>query len=188
MTDEATKELFLSLRPALTRFLAARGLGTDEAQDAVQDLFLKLDGMRLEGIADPRAYLYRAADNLVLDRRRSALRRLNRETRWGGLAAPIGPGIDPQPSIETLLIDRERLTAVADALAALPDRTADIFRRFRLLGEPQRDIAGALGISLSAVEKHLQRAYATVVDARRRIDADFTHPRGHSPGGESDAA
>jgi len=188
MSDENTQQLFLALRPALIRFLAARGLGADEAQDAVQDLFLKLDGMRLDAIADPRAYLYRAADNLVLDRRRSGFRRLNRETRWGGLAAPIGPGIDPQPSIETLLIDRERLTAVADALAGLPERTAEIFRRFRLLGEPQREIAQTLGISLSAVEKHLQRAYAAVVDARRRLDVDFGSPRGHSSGGESDAA
>ena len=34
----------------------------------------------------------------------------------------------------------------------------------------------AAGISVSAVEKHLQTAYRAVVEARARLDADVTPP------------
>ncbi|WP_138921377.1 sigma factor-like helix-turn-helix DNA-binding protein, partial [Novosphingobium pentaromativorans] len=52
----------------------------------------------------------------------------------------------------------------------LPDRTAWIFRQYRIEGQSQRDIAHELGISLSAVEKHLQRAYKAVLSLRSRLD------------------
>ena len=44
-------------------------------------------------------------------------------------------------------------------------------------GESQRAIGDSLGISLSAVEKHLQRAYRTVTDIRARLDAEIEAPR-----------
>jgi RNA polymerase sigma-70 factor (ECF subfamily) len=52
-------------------------------------------------------------------------------------------------------------------LRSLGERTDYIFRRHRVEGIPQRDIAAELGISLSAVEKHLQRAYRAVQAAYR---------------------
>jgi DNA-directed RNA polymerase specialized sigma24 family protein len=54
----------------------------------------------------------------------------------------------------------------------LGDRTDLVFRRYRVEGRSQKEIAAELGISLSAVEKHLQKAYRALVDLRRRIDAD----------------
>jgi FixJ family two-component response regulator len=41
---------------------------------------------------------------------------------------------------------------------------------------PQKQIAAELGISVSAVEKHLQKAYLTVVEARSQLDADADLP------------
>ena len=46
---------------------------------------------------------------------------------------------------------------------------------------PQRQIAGELGISLSAVEKHLQKAYQVVVETQKRLDADTHCPQRPSP-------
>ncbi|WP_408988075.1 sigma factor-like helix-turn-helix DNA-binding protein [Sphingomonas sp. SUN019] len=43
---------------------------------------------------------------------------------------------------------------------------------FRLEGKPQKEIAAALGISVSAVEKHVYKAYKSVVDAQARLEAD----------------
>ena len=57
-------------------------------------------------------------------------------------------------------------------LDALPERTRTIFRRFRIDGEPQRLIADELGISVSAVEKHLARAYQAIADVKLRLDED----------------
>lgn len=47
---------------------------------------------------------------------------------------------------------------MASALNALPERTRDIFMLVRLEHMRQRDVTQMLGISVSAVEKHLVRA------------------------------
>ena len=172
-------------RTALLRYLVARRAAPDEAEDILQDLFVKLRERGAGPVADPRAYLYRMAENLLVDRRRSARRRAGREDAW--TAARLGaPGeADGQPSAEQRLVARERLAAVRQALAALPERSVHVLRRFRLDGMPQREIASELGISLSAVEKHLQRAYRVLIDAREALDAEPEPPR--RPNGEGEA-
>lgn len=110
--------------------------------------------------------------NLLVDRRRTAVHRANRERLW--TEAQLGPEkeIDERPSVEQELAAREELRIVTEAIATLPERTADILRRYRIDGDGQRAIAADLGISLSAVEKHLQRAYRVVVEAQARLDKD----------------
>lgn len=168
--------LALEQRPALRRYLLARRVPPDEADDVLQDLFVKLQELRLGPIAEPRAYLYRMTENLLLDRRRSAARRSGREEAWVSARAGVLPEADEDPSPERTLIARERLARIGDALAGLPERTLFIFRRFRIDGIAQKQIAAELGISVSAVEKHLQSAYRAVVEARARLDADVTPP------------
>jgi RNA polymerase sigma-70 factor (ECF subfamily) len=160
----------------LQRFLLARRATPEEAEDILQDLFLKLGKVRSGPIADPLAYLYRIADNLLLDIRRSHARRSVREQAWTAVRTGGGE-IDDQPSAEDRLIGRERLDQVRRALSGLPDRTVLILRCFRLDGMPQKDIAADLGISVSAVEKHLQRAYRTLLEARVEPDADMVKRR-----------
>lgn len=179
MSDQGLKQLLMASRPALIRFLNVRGAAPDDAEDLVQELYVKLEGRRIGPVLEPRAYLYRMADNLLLDRRRSGMRRARREEDWasaGASAGGIGEG-EARTSIEDALIAREQLRIVRDALAALPIRTAEIFRRFRVDGERQKIIAEDLGISVSAVEKHLRRAYDAVLAARAALDADMSDPR-----------
>lgn len=66
--------IFLNNRPALLRFLRARGAG-DESEDLLQDMWMKLEEKNLGPVTDPLPYLYRMANNLMLDRYRSATRR-----------------------------------------------------------------------------------------------------------------
>jgi RNA polymerase sigma-70 factor (ECF subfamily) len=161
----------------LLRFMAARRVPPDEAEDLVQDLFVKLESQAVGPIAEPRAYLYRMLDNLLLDRRRSAARRARREEAWTAAAGGSALEADDRPSAERLLIDRERLDRVAAALGALPERSLRIFTRYRIDSVPQKEIAAELGISVSAVEKHLQRAYRVLVDLRPLLDEDVPPPR-----------
>ena len=163
--------LILTMRPSLVRFLAKRGASIDEAEDLAQDLFLKAADLDGRPIVEPSAYLYRMADNRFLDRRRSASLRQRREEDWAGQPGDSGPAIG-QAGVDDELDARRSLEVVEEALASLPDRTADIFCRFRINGERQKAIAAELGISVSAVEKHLQRAYDVVLRARARIDAE----------------
>lgn len=164
MTAPSLKSLYMATRPALLRFMQMRGVSPDEAEDLVQELYLKLESRSFGPIAEPRAYLYRMADNLLLDRRRSSIRRIRREEQWSDIDPAAGSGLGGGAvATDDAIIAQQQLHLVTSALATLPERTVEIFRRFRIEGERQKLIAADFGISISAVEKHLQRAYEVVL-------------------------
>lgn len=165
-------EAFMSHRPALLRYFRARG-ANEEAEDLLQDLWFKLSAAGPIEADDPLAYLYRMAHNLMLDRRRAAVRRRVREEDYQGDSGDA----DDTPDAEHVLLARERLRHVDKVLAALGPKTDYIFRRHRVDGIPQRDIAAELGVTLSAIEKHLQKAYRAVA-AARATEADHHPVRG----------
>lgn len=162
--------VYLNNRPALLRFLRARGAGGD-AEDLLQELWIRAESGSSEPISDPLAYLFRIANNLMLDRIRADARRGRREEAWAEAEGPLGSGPVELDSPERMAMAREQLRIVDEALAELGERTTWIFRRFRIDGAGQRQIADELGISVSAVEKHLQKAYRALIDLRKRSDA-----------------
>ena len=167
-------EQILSANQAkVLRFLRARLGSETEAEDCLQDLWIKLGSLEPGPISDPLPYLLTLARNLALDRRRSVQSRERREGTWVAAHSMSSEGVDDSPSPERVLIGKERLRAVQDILDTLPERTATIIRMYRLEGRPQKEIAEEFGISLSAVEKHLQRAYRALIDARQTLDAEF---------------
>lgn len=163
--------VFLENRERLVRFIRARG-GGDATDDLVQELWLRASRVDTGPIAEPLSYLYRVANNLMLDHRRSAGRSARREQDWGVAAGPTSAGVSDEPSGERVLIARERLRLAEAALVEAGERAATVFRKFRLEGLGQREIAQELGISLSAVEKDLQKAYRALVEFRRKSDAE----------------
>lgn len=172
MTDGGLVLLFGELRPALARYLMARGASSDEAEDILQDIHMKLLADNIGPVSQARAYLYSMANNHFLMHRRSAGRRVRREEDWAQINGGRDGEVDERPSVETELIAREQLAILQRVLDDLPERSRIIFRRFRIDGEPQRRIAEELGISVSAVEKHLARAYEAITSARLRWDED----------------
>jgi RNA polymerase sigma-70 factor (ECF subfamily) len=161
MIASGLSAVLIANRAPLLRFLRARGAGED-GEDILQELWLKVERLEAQGpIADPRAYLFRMADNLMHDRVRANMRRAGREQAWTEAGYDTS-GQDETPSAERALAARQRLRRVEMALATLGERTQAIFRRFRLEGVTQSRIAQEEGISVSAVEKHLQRAYRVV--------------------------
>jgi RNA polymerase sigma-70 factor (ECF subfamily) len=172
---------FMDSRPALLRYLNLRGATPDEAEDILQEVYLKLLADKIGPVAEPRAYLYRMTNNHFLGSRRTAGRRARREEDWVEVHGGEGE-IDERPSVEAELIAREQLAILQHVLDGLPERTRMIFRRFRIDGEPQRQIAADMGISLSAVEKHLTRAYGAISAAKLCLDGDRGDPRCLSDG------
>ena len=163
--------VFLDNRAPLLRFLRARGAG-DSAEDLLQELWIKAAAGVAEPITDPVAYLYRMANNLIVDRHRSDLRRSKREQAWDESGSWSEATLIEGAGGHRVLSGREGLRAAEARLAGLGERTGTIFRRFRLEGVSQNQIAAELGISLSAVEKHLQKAYRALIELRRELDAD----------------
>lgn len=161
--------VFLANRDKLIRFLAAHGAG-DAAEDLLQELWLKLSASPSGPIAQPLAYLFRAANNLMLDRYRSVRQEVKRERAWSETTGPATPGRSDEPSAERTLLAREQLRRVQAALDAIGERAAAIFRRHRIDGVPQRDIAAEMGVSLSTVESDLRKAYRAVIEARGELE------------------
>jgi RNA polymerase sigma-70 factor (ECF subfamily) len=163
----ALGDAFVRMRGTLERYLRARG-AADQAEDLVQELWFKVAALPPDAdVSDPSSYLFRMAHNLMLDRWRTEFRRCARERVYveegeGGIA-----GIDPAPAPDRALEARRSLTAVQDILRQLGERTDHIFRRHRVDGIAQRDIAAELGITVSGVEKHLQKAYKALYAAQK---------------------
>lgn len=180
MDSSGLLEAFIGLRSALLRYLALQGASPEEAEDILQDAGLKLVATALPPVTQPRAYLYRMVHNFFVLHRRSASRRSRRDEAWVSVHAGDPPHIDETPSAEASLIARQQLAILQEALDSLPERTRTIFRRFRLENAQQRQIAAEQGISVSAVEKHLARAYHTIAARRRKMDGaagTSRHPR-----------
>lgn len=159
--------VFLEHRGRLLRFLIARGAG-EAAEDVLHDVWQRIGAAPTGPIGDPVAYLFRACENAMRDRHRSERARATREIDW----TTSGVAPEPPPSGERVLIARARLREAEAALAALGERTATIFRRFRLDGVGQAAIARELGVSVSTVEKDLQKAYRALAELKERFDAE----------------
>ncbi|HWW66295.1 MAG TPA: sigma-70 family RNA polymerase sigma factor [Sphingomonadaceae bacterium] len=164
---DGLQRVILNERSRLLRFLTARGAG-DEAEDVLHDLWQRVASAPTQPIAEPVSYLFRAAENLMHDRRRSAISRQRRQQDWH----EISNQVEDNPEGERRLIARERLREAESTLAALGPRAAGIFRRYRLDGIGQAAIARELGVSLSSVEKDLQKAYRALAVLKAKFDAE----------------
>lgn len=167
-TEHGIEAVLLAHRAQLMRFLESHGAG-DAAEDLFQELWIRVTQRPTGPVGNPLAYLYRAANNLMIDRYRAERQARQRDHAWSDARG----GLDeraPQPTAEETLIARQELRRFDAALAALGERAARCFRRFRLDGVPQKQIAAELGVSLSTVESDLRRAYAALIAARRQSD------------------
>lgn len=170
MSAQGLEAVLIAEREPLLRFLRARGAG-DGAEDILQDLWLRLSSLDTGPVADPRGYIFRAANNVMHDRYRSAHRARQRDSDW--MEAHGGAGaVSDAPLPDRSLIARATLENAEAVLRAEGERVLKIFRLFRIEGMGQRKIAQDLGLSLSAVEKDLQKAYRALMHWRETQNAD----------------
>jgi len=165
-------------RAELLRFLAARCGDAEEAQDLLQDLWIKASAQAEGPIANGRAYLFRMANNLVLDRRRAQQRAMRRDHQWldeaGGGTAPVEDRPDPALPADAEMERREEAEMLHRAIASLPPGAQRALRLHRIEGRPQGEVAEIMGISRSGVEKHL----AVAMKHLRNALADCGYPPG----------
>jgi RNA polymerase sigma factor (sigma-70 family) len=151
---------FDACAPSLLRLISARLGSRTDAEDLIQELWIKLETLETGPVAKPSAYLHRMALNLANDLVRTRVRRRGREAAWSDLmvAEHDSVAVDPAPSPERALIAKQELVQLSQAMRALPDRALEAFRHHRVDGLSHAETAAAMGISKSAVEKHM--AYA----------------------------
>jgi RNA polymerase sigma-70 factor (ECF subfamily) len=143
------------VRSWLMGYFARRVRDRSDLEDLVQDVFARIAARdSATPIENLGAYVMRTASSVLVDRAR------RRATRQSGMHVAFDNerhgGAEPDP--ERLLSAKEDLNAATAALLALPERTRAVFVLRRLQGLRHREIADRLGISVSAVEKHMVRA------------------------------
>lgn len=161
-------ETYLDQREAMSRFFRARMGSEADVEDLLQELYLKVAGHD-PGHADiqsPRAYLYRLASNLLVDRWRAWQRSRARDSAWRMTTRTPGVAedVDDAPSPEAVLLDRDRLDQLLQVIATLPQRTRTIFRLHKIEGVSHADVAKRLDISRSSVEKHMMDALRALAE------------------------
>ncbi|MFI5677289.1 RNA polymerase sigma-70 factor [Streptomyces cellulosae] len=162
---------FESARPRLEA-IAYRLLGSaSEAEDAVQETFLRWQGTDVGRIEVPEAWLTKVLTNLCLNQLTSA--RARRETYVGQwLPEPLLDG-DPMLGPADTAEQRE---SVSYAVLALLERLSPNERAVYVLREafdyPHREIAEILDITEAASQQILHRAKRHVADGKARTEID----------------
>lgn len=161
--------LYLEKRANLVRFFTVRTSSPVEAEDIVQEIYLKIVDLGCASIDNPSAYLYRLGSNLMIDRARARSRSASRE---GAYIKSVHPSDAPEavadtPSPEEAWEARARLARVLEAVQTLPPKRKQVFIMHKIDGLSYGEIATVLGISKSAVEKHMSAALQRLADLRQ---------------------
>ncbi|MDZ4303758.1 MAG: RNA polymerase sigma factor [Pseudomonas sp.] len=153
-------QVFLSQRSQMEALVSRRVGCRATAADLVQDLFLRFWRRPLVQVEELSTYLLRCAGNIAIDHLRSEGARVRGNEGWLPEQQDHS-GCEPQAALEAgndLRHVEAALRHVEAALRRLPERTRQIFLLNRIHGRKYAEIAKAMGLSQSAVEKHMMRA------------------------------
>ena len=145
-------QVFLSQRPQMEALVSRRVGCRATAADLVQDLFVRFWRRPLVQVEELGTYLLRCAGNIAIDHLRSEGSRGRINQHWQ--PESDARSCEPQAALEA----GNDLRQVEAALRSLPERTRHIFLLNRIHGRTYADIARVMGLSQSAVEKHMMRA------------------------------
>ncbi|MFJ6851120.1 RNA polymerase sigma factor SigJ [Streptomyces sp. NPDC091271] len=173
MTADTVTDLFEEHRPFLTG-VAYRMLGrVADAEDVVQEAWLRWSSAEREDVREPRAFLVRITTRLAIDRLRHL--RSRREAYVGPwLPEPVvtefGPAV-PDSTERVVLADSVSL-AVLVVLETLSPLERAVFVLREAFGFPYAEIGAALDRSEAAVRQLAGRAKRHVDERKPRYDVD----------------
>lgn len=145
---------FLPHEAELRRMLRRVCSGPAEIDDVVQETCYRILSMAsLDGIRDPKPFVFRTAKNLVLDRiKRDAVVKIEAMANLEDLDIA-----DSSPSTERIVFARSELKWVIGLVAQLPDRCKAVFRARRIHGLSQQETAESLGLTDGVVEHEMMK-------------------------------
>ena len=150
----------LALLPALRRFFRRR-VPADAVDDLVQEVFASLQARKADSlIENMEAYLFVVARNV-----------LSKHRMLSGRAFPDLEGLqleaicDEAPLPDRQLLGKEALGLALQAIETMTERTRQVFLMHRFDDMTYAAIARQLGISVSAVEKHIMIALQVLLKA-----------------------
>ena len=161
-----------SMRSALVKYFRRKTGSAVEAEDLAQDVLVRVLGHGSWGTAEQaRGYIFRAAVNRWRDRRRrQGVRGTTVVWDEESLEAAGAGGEENGP--ECVLMVREELQRTLAALSEMNERTRMVLILVRLEQLRAATVADMLGISMSAVNKHLAKGLAHLAQVRRQQDGE----------------
>lgn len=152
-------------RAALSRYFYRRRVPRKDIEDAVQEVFVRLS--RRQGLADMAnvsGYLFETAASVAIDYQRRAQVRSSHahEPYEDQIHAVADHGSD------VVIEGKQSLELLLAGLRELPERTRNAFLLVRLEQMRYAEVAARLGISVSAVEKHVLKAMAHLLGRLER--------------------
>jgi RNA polymerase sigma factor (sigma-70 family) len=177
-THAAVAQLFREHNRMLVRYLTLRLQSVQEAREVAQESYARLLQLPQPGAPSLlRAYLFKTATNLAIDRLRH--RKIQRRAEeqpvlLSELTAAPGDWSDPAEQ----LLAREQAEQLLSYLQELPTKCQRVFDLHRLDGLPQHAVALRLGFSERMVRRyvtyamiycHLRLQGMTVDQVRREV-------------------
>jgi len=175
MTAETLADRFEALRPRLLRIAYGQLGSVAEAEDVLQDAWLRLQRIDADEVRDLQAWLTTTVSRLALDALRSA--RVRREAYVGPwLPEPIVE--EPSPTPEERAMQAEDVSlALLVVLESLSANERIAFVLHDVFGYGFDAVANALGTSPVAARQHASRARKAVEARRPRFPATHEQQR-----------
>ncbi len=162
--QKKTIEQYDELRSFLRRYLSCVGLEPQEAEDIIQETFLKL----LEGLGGEmkvknlRGWTFRVAHNLTANLHKEATKLLSAEAEE--VAQFLKSRIDARLNPEEVVLQKERLARLVSGVSRLSPQQRQALHlraeglRLRAEGLRYREIAVLLAVNRQRVGKVIQEA------------------------------
>jgi len=159
--------LFREHNRALVSFLTARLHSLQDAKDVAQEAYVRLLQLDTPGaLSFLRAYLFRIAQNLAIDRIRHQAMRV----RAADTEALLFDDLDEASSPERIVVAQDELRRIGDRLQVLPAPCRRAFVMHVLLDHSVTDIAGEMGVTDRTIRNYVARGLALCQVARNEMD------------------
>jgi len=166
LSPEAVSRLFKEHNRALVGYLTARLRSEQEAREIAQESYVRLLQLHKSGTLSLfRAYLFKTATNLAIDRlrRRTVRDRVESVDLFEELNEPGVEAANP----ESVAIAEEQTLQLMQFLQELPQKCQEVFRLHRLEELGQHEVALKLRLSERMVRRYI--TYAMVYCRLRLI-------------------
>lgn len=151
------------------------GGGPPEPEDVVQAAFVRYAAVPDKAaVQNPRAFLYTAARNIVIDHRRHD-RTVGRHAR-----DVLNTTVDDSASEitpERVLIGKERLHQLLEYLQRMPEHRRRVVLLNRMEGLSVREIADLFGLAENTARKQIARAVTDCLKHLKEPDIDDAGPK-----------